>query len=251
MVKRQRGVETRGGHLGDVVCGEVRRDGEMRGGGGDFDDYRVCGRVLEERGCHDVDGRMLTSDKWGLLSAMQALTVHILVRLQEGETPDNSHDILLLSTLLMVTYALNEQVNFGPCIARSGLYHGSDGSEWIFEELPRRLALVYQILKMLYSLDPATFCAEPDGFLLAPLPGRKQLWEAPDDAQAWMAEKSRDGPIPGVFGVLTGGQMMRLQEQQVVLAAEMSFPLVLEMRKVRAIGRSGVRQLSKVTGKSK
>jgi hypothetical protein len=43
--------------------------------------------------------QMLTFDKWGLLSAMQALTVYILVRLQEGETPDNNQDVLLLSTL--------------------------------------------------------------------------------------------------------------------------------------------------------
>lgn len=42
---------------------------------------------------------MLTFDKWALLSAMQALTVYILVRLQEGETPDNNLDVLLLATL--------------------------------------------------------------------------------------------------------------------------------------------------------
>jgi hypothetical protein len=40
-------------------------------------------------------------DKWNLLSTMQALTVYILVRLQEGETPDNNHDVLLLSTLFV------------------------------------------------------------------------------------------------------------------------------------------------------
>ncbi|KAJ4354734.1 hypothetical protein N0V95_003576 [Ascochyta clinopodiicola] len=172
---------------------------------------------------------------------MQALTIYILVRLQEGETPDNNHDVSLLSTLWMVACGLNEQVNFGLCIARSGLYHGSNHSEWVFEESRRRyvpsnsmlkatadflysLALVYQILKMLYSLDPATSCAEPDGFLLAPLPGRKQLWEAPD-AQAWMVEKSRDGVGASVFGVLTGGQMVRMQEQQVLLADGVNFPL--------------------------
>lgn len=171
---------------------------------------------------------------------MQALTVYILVRLQEGETPDNNHDILLLSTLWVSTFrtfkhcattdseqivacALNEQVNFGSCIARSGLYSGPDRRDWIFEESRRRLALVYQILKMLYSLDPTTSCVEPDGFLLAPLPGRKQLWEAPDE-QSWMEEKSRDGPVSSVFGVLTGGQMVKLQEQQIVMPNEYGLP---------------------------
>ncbi|KAF3034748.1 hypothetical protein E8E11_001567 [Didymella keratinophila] len=166
-------------------------------------------------------------DKWNLLSTMQALTVYILVRLREGETPDNNHDILLLSTLFIVACALNEQVNFGLCIARSGLYSGPGRHDWIFEESRRRLALVYQILKMLYSLDPATACANPDGFLLAPLPARKQLWEAPD-AQKWTVEKSRNGADLSVFGVLTGGQMVKLQEQQIIMPGEIGFPLGIE-----------------------
>lgn len=179
---------------------------------------------------------MPSFNKWNLLSAMQALTVYILVRLQEGETPDNNHDVLLLSTLFVrlshpsvhrattdhlqiVACALNEQVNFGLCIARSGLYSGPDHHDWIFEESRRRLALVYQILKMLYSLDPATACTDPDGFLLAPLPAKKQLWEAPD-AQNWMAETTRNEGHPIVFGVLTSGQMVKMQEQQIVMPGE-------------------------------
>ncbi|KAJ4398847.1 hypothetical protein N0V91_009898 [Didymella pomorum] len=158
---------------------------------------------------------------------MQALTVYILVRLQEGETPDNNHDVLLLSTLFIVACTLNEQVNFGLCIARSGLYSGPTRHDWIFEESRRRLALVYQILKMLFSLDPATSCTDPDGFLLAPLPAKKQLWEA-SDAEIWMVERSRDGPVSSVFGVLTGGQMVRLQEQQIIMPNEVGFPSGLD-----------------------
>ena len=45
-----------------------------------------------------TDYQIPTFDKWNLLSSMQALTVYILVRLQEGETVDNNHDVLLLST---------------------------------------------------------------------------------------------------------------------------------------------------------
>ncbi|KAF2622528.1 hypothetical protein BU25DRAFT_415249 [Macroventuria anomochaeta] len=65
-------------------------------------------------------------------------------------------------------------------------------------------------------MDPATACAEPDGFLLAPLPSRKRLWDAPDE-QSWMVEKSLDGCFPSVFGVLTSGQMVKLREHQVIL----------------------------------
>lgn len=49
--------------------------------------------------CAPLTGYQIpTFDKWNLLSSMQALTVYILVRLQEGETVDNNHDVLLLST---------------------------------------------------------------------------------------------------------------------------------------------------------
>lgn len=77
---------------------------------------------------------------------------------------------------------------------------------------------------MLYSLDPSTSCAVSDGFLLAPLPSRRQLWEASEEG-AWEAEKSRDGMFPSTFGVLTGGQMVRLQEQQIIMPGEVYSPL--------------------------
>jgi hypothetical protein len=65
---------------------------------------------------------------------------------------------------------------------------------------------------MLFALDPPGKCVTPSGFLLAPLPTRKQLWEAPD-ADAWMLERCRDiGGIPSVFGVLQNGQMVKLHE---------------------------------------
>lgn len=38
-------------------------------------------------------------DKWGLLAAMQALSICILIRLDEGETDHNNFDSLLLTTV--------------------------------------------------------------------------------------------------------------------------------------------------------
>ena len=40
-------------------------------------------------------------DKWGLLAAMQALAIYVLVRLDEGETDDNNYDSLLLRTVIV------------------------------------------------------------------------------------------------------------------------------------------------------
>ena len=50
MLESERSVETRSGYFGDVVCGEVRCDVEMCGGGVDFDDDGVCSCMLEKRG---------------------------------------------------------------------------------------------------------------------------------------------------------------------------------------------------------
>jgi hypothetical protein len=38
---------------------------------------------------------------WELLAAMQALSVYLLVRLQEGETEHNNYDSLLLTTVIV------------------------------------------------------------------------------------------------------------------------------------------------------
>lgn len=188
---------------------------------------------------------------------MQALTVYILARLQEGENVDNNHDVLLLSTLWVIP-AIPTLRDCSSSATDCSLYseracqfwslHRSFGARLWFNParmdlrrvsttvwqtqlhlvylliFHRRLSLVYQMLKMLYSLDPATSCTEPDGFLLAPLPSRRQLWESLD-AQAWVVEKSRDGMFPSVFGVLTGGKMVKLQEQQVIIPDEIYSPL--------------------------
>jgi len=37
----------------------------------------------------------LKLNKWELLAAMQALTIYVLVRLEEGETEHNNFDLLL------------------------------------------------------------------------------------------------------------------------------------------------------------
>lgn len=71
---------------------------------------------------------------------------------------------------------------------------------------------------MIFSLDPAAGCVGNDGIILAPLPARKQLWEARDEC-TWMLEKSQDVGMPSVFGVLSNGQMVKIHEQQALLGS--------------------------------
>jgi hypothetical protein len=65
---------------------------------------------------------------------------------------------------------------------------------------------------MLFALDPPGKCMTPSGFLLAPLPARKQLWEAPN-ADTRMLERCRDTDgFPTVFRILNNLQMVKLPD---------------------------------------
>ncbi|KAH7111801.1 hypothetical protein B0J11DRAFT_512049 [Dendryphion nanum] len=153
-------------------------------------------------------------DRWELLSSMQALLIYILIRLQDGETVYNNFDILLLSTVTTVASALNEQIGYILCENPSDLSTGLGWKDWVFEESRRRT------INLIFSMAPAKNCNLPDGFLLAPLPARKQLWEAPTE-ELWVREKSGDPSMLKVFGVMVNGQMVKLSEFQALQKGEM------------------------------
>lgn len=48
-----------------------------------------------------------------------------------------------------------------------------------------------------------------DGFVLAPLPAQKQLWEARDESE-WMMAKKQDTRGDSVFGIKLGGRMAKV-----------------------------------------
>lgn len=65
---------------------------------------------------------------------------------------------------------------------------------------------------MLIYFDPAAMCHLPDDLVLAPLPARKQLWEAGDESE-WRTEIHRGPPGAQVsFGLTAGGEVVRLDE---------------------------------------
>jgi hypothetical protein len=71
-----------------------------------------------------------------------------------------------------------------------------------------RLALTFRVIGLLVSTEPAGTCVLVDGFLLAPLPAHKKLWEG-TDAAGW----SR-GSGESVFGIKAGGKMVRLDREK-------------------------------------
>ncbi|KAF2160398.1 hypothetical protein M409DRAFT_29244 [Zasmidium cellare ATCC 36951] len=119
--------------------------------------------------------------KLELLAAMQALSIYIFVRLDEGETNDNDLDEMLQATVTKISQLFNCQA----------------------------LCLIYRIIDMLAYFGPAALCNLSPKLLLAPLPARKQLWEAPDEF-TWSMEISKDIMRPAVFGLTGKGDLIRL-----------------------------------------
>ncbi len=163
--------------------------------------------------CEWLCAEHLRLNKRQLLAAMQALSIYMLIRLDEGETAHNNVDSLLLTTIIATATQFN--LNNTTSNTQSALYKPSLNSsweEWILQESARRLCVVYQVVGMLVHFEPAAMCDQPN-LILAPLPARKQLWEASDE-QVWNAEIERELGRQTNFGLAANGDLVRLDEDQ-------------------------------------
>ncbi|OBT89058.1 hypothetical protein VE02_02017 [Pseudogymnoascus sp. 03VT05] len=162
-----------------------------------------CERLCEES---------LKLNKWELLAGMQALFIYILTRLDEGETEHNNLDSLLLSTVTV----LSKRLNHSDITIDTRQALRSAGSEiiwedWLFEESRRRLCVVYQVVNTLIYFEPAKLCDLQKDLILAPLPSKKQLWEAGDESM-WKMESERSSWAQTDFGLATSGELVKLDE---------------------------------------
>ena len=66
---------------------------------------------------------------------------------------------------------------------------------------------------MLIYFEPTTMCNMPDDFILAPLPARKQLWEAADEF-SWEAESHKEPGAQAAFALAADGEVVRLAEDR-------------------------------------
>jgi hypothetical protein len=71
--------------------------------------------------------------------------------------------------------------------------------------------LTFRTIGLLFSTEPAGACVLIEGFVVAPIPAHKQLWEARDEAH-WRIGRSRDVRGDSVFGIKPGGQMAKLNK---------------------------------------
>ncbi|THX00762.1 hypothetical protein D6D13_09319 [Aureobasidium pullulans] len=120
---------------------------------------------------------------WELLASMQALFIHLLVRLQEGETDYNNYDYLMLTTIIL------------------------------FKTDIQRLAVIYRVVDMLVYFEPAGMCGLQKDLIIAPLPAKKQLWEA-DNKILWEEEGKRDSAIQDSFALAANGELIKLDRGQ-------------------------------------
>jgi hypothetical protein len=76
-----------------------------------------------------------------------------------------------------------------------------------------RLAVIYGVLDMLVCFERSSTCFVQADIVLAPLPAKKQLWEA-GDALTWRAEVQRDSDTRTTFGLAANGELVTLDEGQ-------------------------------------
>jgi hypothetical protein len=73
------------------------------------------------------------------------------------------------------------------------------------------MAVVYRVVNMLIYFEPAAMCNMPTDLILAPLPAKKQLWEASDEF-AWKVESQREPGIQTSFGLAADGELVKLDD---------------------------------------
>jgi len=167
--------------------------------------------------CDRLAATYTTFSRPGIIAATQALLLYMLVRVAEGETEHNNHDAALLGTLTLVLGGLTKEFQYESplkcTLDMSYLSLESDWNNWIFEESRRRAAVVFRIINMLVNMSPVTTCDSQPGVLIAPLPARKQLWEAGGERQ-WRKEMQRAPAANVGYALAVSGDLIGLDEYE-------------------------------------
>ncbi|SMR45528.1 unnamed protein product [Zymoseptoria tritici ST99CH_3D1] len=169
--------------------------------------------------CERMRVDLQAADAETSLAAAQALAIYIFVRLDEGETEHNAAVEGLLvdgvaamcERFRLVDHARKERRLQGPGYIDRLCWH-----EWVMEESRRRLGTVYRIINMLVHFMPAGFCTLPMDLMLAPLPARRQLWEAPEN-RSWEAETKTAMGHGHAYAMATNGDLVKLSDDSILL----------------------------------
>jgi len=71
---------------------------------------------------------------------------------------------------------------------------------------------------MLVYFEPAAMCNLEKNLLLAPLPAKRQLWEATNES-TWKMESTSGPEVQAAFGMAANGDLVKLEEGQIYFNA--------------------------------
>ena len=74
-----------------------------------------------------------------------------------------------------------------------------------------RLAVIYRVLNKLIFFEPAAMCNMPAEFVIAPLPAKRQLWEA-KNAQDWNTQSQTEPQGQISYALAVDGEIIKLDQ---------------------------------------
>ncbi|KAI8942366.1 hypothetical protein NX059_000441 [Plenodomus lindquistii] len=162
--------------------------------------------------CERICVQNQSLNRWELLGAMQALSIYVLIRLDEGETEHNNLDHLLERAVILIAMQLSHDdfdcsTHHVTCSSRSE----SNWQDWTYKESRRRLAVIYRILNKLIFFEPAAMCDMPAEFVIAPLPGKRQLWEA-KNVEEWKLQSQNEVHEQVSYALAADGKIVKLNQ---------------------------------------
>ncbi|KAI0401636.1 hypothetical protein F4802DRAFT_417419 [Xylaria palmicola] len=157
-------------------------------------------------------------DRWELLDALQTLLIFCLLRLQDAPVGHAVFDVSLLTTVNLVSQALDFAVgNRLDCgISEEPSLAWAD---WIFLESRRRTVIIFQIVGLLVDISTAVSYFSIGGLVLVPLPSSAALWSTQDFEQ-WKPEYRRWREQHVIYGLSEIGDLVRVRNTDDGLGSE-------------------------------
>ena len=72
------------------------------------------------------------------------------------------------------------------------------------------MSALFRRVGMIVHLDPTTLCELQSDLVIAPLPSKKELWEASSQA-SWRLEAQKEYKVPSVFGLAGDGELLEIR----------------------------------------